>query len=425
MRNGFFASLMILVANAGWVLSDEPRSSVPGPTLRAAAPVNVQAPLFLDNGAAPDCGRESCCLGYGRFWARAEFLVWWTRDGNAPPLATAGTPGSGGVLGRPGTTTLFGGDLDYDERPGARFTIGSWLNCDCTKGIELSYFFLNGGTDGFGASSASAAVLARPFFNVNSGLPDAQLIAFPGIATGGVRVTSNSDLQGADLNMFCNLCCRPACFPTDCETDCRRKVSYRLDVLAGPRWLNLDEDLVIAERVNDAATGASFTVVDRFETRNNFYGGQIGARAEWQKGRCFVNLLGKVALGVTHQEVRIIGTTTITQPGAAPSVQQGGLLALPTNIGSYDRDRFSVVPEIGINVGCQVTKRVRAFAGYNFLYWNNVVRPGDQIDLVINPTQVPSAGGPGGLVGPARPAFAFQDTDFWAHGINAGLEFRW
>lgn len=423
MRNGTLGSLVILVAIAGWVVSDEPRTSRSASALGAAAPINVQEPLLLDNGAAPCCAPKSCCFGHGRFWGSAEFLLWWTKDGNVPPLVTGGTPASGGVPGRPGTTTLFGGDLDYEERPGVRFTLGSWLNCDCTKGIELSYFFLDGGADGFGASSSSA-VLARPFFNVITGLPDVQLIAFPGISTGGVRVNSNSDLQGADLNMICNLCCQPACCETDCQTDCCRKVSYRLDLLAGPRWLNLDEDLVITEQLTDA-TGTMFTVVDRFETRNNFYGGQIGARAEWQRGRCFVNVLGKVALGVTHQEVRITGTTVITEPGAAPSVQPGGLLALPTNIGSYSRDEFTVVPEIGVKVGCQVTDRVRAFAGYNFLYWSNVVRPGDQIDLAINPTQLPTADGPGRLVGPARPAFAFQDTDFWAHGISAGLEFRW
>jgi hypothetical protein len=122
--------------------------------------------------------------------------------------------------------------------------------------------------------------------------------------------------------------------------------------------------------------------------------------------------------------VRISGTTVITEPGLAPNVQ-GGLLALPTNIGTYSRDRFSVVPEIGVNVGCQVTNRLRVFAGYTFLYWSNVVRPGDQIDTTINPTQLPSAAGPGTLVGPARPAFAFHETGFWAQGINVGVQFRW
>jgi hypothetical protein len=355
-------------------------------------------------------------------------LLWWIKGGSVPPLVTTGPPVTGGVLGAPGTTTLFGGDHD-NRNPisGARFNLGYW--CNDSIGIGANYFFLGQRSNNFTANSSGAAgspVLSRPFFNVISGLPDVQVVAFPGLASGTIQTSSNSSLQGAGLNLFYNLCCQPACCPTDCcQTDCCRGTSYRLDLFAGARWLQLNEDLVVTEQVTDLATGTMFTVVDRFETRNNFYGGQIGARAEWQRGRCFVNLLGAVALGTTHQEVRISGTTIITQPGAAPSVQQGGLLALPTNIGTYSRDRFSVVPEIGVNVGCQVTNRLRVFAGYTFLYWSNVVRPGDQIDTTINPTQLPSAAGPGTLIGPARPAFAFHETGFWAQGINVGVQFSW
>lgn len=418
MRNGFLSSLIILVATAGLVVSDEPRSSAPASPLGAASPINVQTPLLMpENGAAPWFAEESGGIGQGgsRFWGSAEFLLWWIKAGNVPPLATTSPPDSFGILGAPGTTTLFGGHLNHDALPGARFSLGVGLDCEGKKGIEVSYFFLNGGSPGFGASSdgaAGSAVLARPFFNVLTGMQSEQLVAFPGILGGSIGISSSSALQGADLNLYCNLCCRP----TSCN-------SYRLDLLAGPIWLALRENLVITEQLTDGVT--AFTIVDRFETRNTFYGGQIGARAEWQQGRWFVNLLGKVALGDTHQVVRISGTSTFTEPGVAPIVQQGGLLALPTNIGSYSRDKFSVVPQININVGCQVTNHLRAFAGYTYLYWSNIVRPGDQIDFGINPTQLPSAAGPGTLVGPARPAFAFHATDFWAQGINAGLEFGW
>jgi hypothetical protein len=357
-------------------------------------------------------------------------LLWSIQDGNVPPLITTGPPASVGIPGVPGTTVLSGDGLDYDHLPGARFTIGAWFDRDCAKGIELSYFSLCGGDQSIGANSSGAAgsaVLSRPFFNVISGLPDVQVVAFPGVARGRIRATLNGEdsdskhdklhpknrtLQGAELNLLCNLCCEPL-----------HSHSFRLDLLAGPRWLQFNEDLVIAEQVT--VPTATFTIFDRFETRNTFYGGQIGARAEWQRGCWFVNLLGKVAVGSTHQEVRISGATVINQPGAAPIVRQGGLLALPTNIGTYSRDTFSVVPEVGVNVGCQITDHVRVSAGYTYLCWSNVARPGDQIDLVLNPTQLPNAEGPGTLVGPARPAFAFRDTNFWAQGISVGLEFGW
>jgi len=70
-------------------------------------------------------------------------------------------------------------------------------------------------------------------------------------------------------------------------------------------------------------------------------------------------------------------------------VQQGGLLALPSNIGTQTRNRFAVIPELGVKVGYQLTDHIRVYAGYNFLYASSVVRPGNQIDPVINRAQLP------------------------------------
>ena len=67
-----------------------------------------------------------------------------------------------------------------------------------------------------------------------------------------------------------------------------------------------------------------------------------------------------------------------------------------------------------------MTDGIRAYVGYTFLYLSNVSRAGSQIDPVVNSSQIP----PGTLMGAARPAFIRQDTDFWAKGINFGLEIR-
>jgi hypothetical protein len=58
--------------------------------------------------------------------------------------------------------------------------------------------------------------------------------------------------------------------------------------------------------------------------------------------------------------------------------------------------------------------------GYSFLYWNDVVLAANQIDLQVNPTQLP-----GPPVGELRPLFQFQRTDFWAMGLNFGVEYRY
>src|SRR5262249_26759210 len=129
----------------------------------------------------------------------------------------------------------------------------------------------------------------------------------------------------------------------------------------------------------------------------------------------------KVALGTNQERADIDGNTVVTVPGFAPVTRPGGLLAQSTNSGHHRRSDFGVVPEVGANLGFQVGQHLRGFVGYSFLYWSEVTRPGGQIDLGVNPTQIP----PSTLVGAARPAFSFHQTDYWAHGVNFGIEVRY
>ena len=365
----------------------------------------------------------------GRVWGSASVLLWWIKQGSTPPLVTSGLPPSTGALG-PGTTTITGSNQDYNMRTGGLFTLGGWLNSSQTMGVEGSYFFLNGPTDHSSTTSSGAPgspVIARPFTNAITGLPDSQLVAFPGVLGGTVQTTSSSQLQGAQLNMLCNLCCCNVC-PTCCSPG----YGYNVNLIGGFTYLQLNENLVITENITVLPTapppfilGQMITVVDQFQTRNNFYGSNVGVRAEWWRGRWFVNTTTQVALGVTHQQVNINGMTTFTDPNGMSVTQPGGLLALPTNSGTFSRDQFTAIPQVGFNVGRQVTDHMRIFAGYTLLYWSNVARPGDQIDPVINPTQLPTAAGPGTLVGPARPAPGIHDSSLWAQGVNLGVGFTW
>src|SRR5262249_23460524 len=139
--------------------------------------------------------------------------------------------------------------------------------------------------------------------------------------------------------------------------------------------------------------GTMVNAFDQFSTRNQFYGGQVGAAGGWKFGRFFVDLTGEVAMGGTHQEEELIRQATVVGRGVAPQVFLGDLLTSPlTNIGSHHKDEFSVVPELTLNVGYQVTPGLRVFAGYTFLYWSNVVRPGQQVDTFVDPALVPQQG---------------------------------
>jgi hypothetical protein len=86
------------------------------------------------------------------------------------------------------------------------------------------------------------------------------------------------------------------------------------------------------------------------------------------------------------------------------------------------RDEAGVVPELNVRLAYQVTPRLAACVGYTFLYWSDVVRAGDQIDQTVNATLIPPPAAPSG---PARPAFGFRSTDFWAQGLDLGLELHY
>jgi len=135
-------------------------------------------------------------------------------------------------------------------------------------------------------------------------------------------------------------------------------------------------------------------------------------------------LRSSIALGANQQTNDINGSQVVARPGQAPEVFVGGLLAAQSNIGQYSRTRFSVVPDAALNIGYQFTPTFRGYLGYSFLYWSNVVRPGQQIDRNVNLAFIPNTP-PAPPSSQVRPAVLCQETDFWAQGLNFGLEWLW
>src|SRR5204862_3290018 len=108
----------------------------------------------------------------------------------------------------------------------------------------------------------------------------------------------------------------------------------------------------------------------------------------------------------------------------APSLSQGGLLALPSNIGTFSRSKFTVVPELTVNVGYHICGWMRLFVGYNLLHIDNVVGPGDQVDRVVNLTQTKHLFPGAPFSGLPRPSALFQSSDFRGQGVNFRVESR-
>jgi hypothetical protein len=349
------------------------------------------------------CCRTDCC------YASAEYFLWWIKSYQAPPLVTNSPDASGGVIGSPGTTVLFGGPIDPNVFSGGRFTLGIWLDGEKNNAIEANYFFLGQRAVKFSANSNDFPVLARPFFDLNAGSENSLIIASPGLGIpGSITIRAPSEFWGTELDYRCNLW---------------RGCHSRLDLLAGFRYLELKEGLDITSFSEIPQIGGGLVEplrTDQFDTFNQFFGGQLGLLWECRAGRWSLDLRAKVALGETSRSVNIQGNTLFTAPGGTTGFP-GGLLALPSNIGRFHEERFGVVPEMGLNVGYQLTEGLRFFVGYTFIYWSNVFRPGDQIDRVIDTTQLP----PAPPNGQARPMVPLKSRDFWAQGMNFGLEYRY
>jgi hypothetical protein len=485
MRQGLVGSIVVLLASVGSMFA-QPMSTrpvqapsltlVPAPTSTGErAPVvgpaspNVPQPAaslpFVDPATAPVAPpgplpephspelpteryfptQDASAFPY-TCWVSSEYLLWEMKNGPRPPplvtLSTTQAPNPG-VLGSRGTTVLFPeADFDYGDTSGGRWKIGSWLNAHETCGFEITGLLLEQRLVGFSAlsNSAGSPVLGVPFKDAVSGRELVDFASFPGRFAGGIDVASRNRLWGMEGTLLSNLIKTQVHIGGGPDP----LGDFRADLLGGFRYLDVDENLEVTESslvlrggvtdFNGKVVGPGHTLVisDGFSARNQFYGGQLGVQGEFTHGCYFVDFLGKLGVGATREMFEVSGNTVLTgglkRHGrhlipVPPAEAVGGLLATSTNIGKQQQEPFSVLPELGLNIGYQCHPLFRVFAGYTFLYLSDVVRPGEQVDRVINLSRVPTGPTFGPLQGPARPALPFRETDFWAHGFNFGFEF--
>jgi hypothetical protein len=386
-----------------------------------AVPPGMEAPLYCDTAPGMDamgrCGRLS------RWYTAGEYLLWWTRGTTLPPLITTSSPQFFGIPGLGDTRTVLGGDSFGDTfTTGGRLTLGRWFGDGECRGIEGRIFVLNEINSSFITSSNEFPVLARPFVNVNTPAgPFSEVVADPARGVGGMAVNMEHSLWGAEVNYRRFLC----------GNGCRR-----VDALVGYRYLGMKDQLSITE--NFVSNGTNPTTVggvpvavgvvnDTFRTENHFHGGQIGLMGHLQRGRWSIDARATVAFGNLTQHAEIAGSQTLGLANGAVVSFPGGLLALPgANIGRYTQNQFAVVPEVGFNVGWQLTSRLKLFVGYNFLYIGNALRPEGLIDTSVDVARIPNfpAGGTTPLAFP-RPAPQFNLSDYFVQGVSFGVAFRW
>jgi hypothetical protein len=362
----------------------------------------------LPLGATEPCGEANA-----GFWGSGEYLLWWIKNGRVPPLVTAG---GNGVPGAPGTRVLVD-NLDFvdDFRQGGRFALGYHFDTVPCIGVEAEYFFLSEPRTNERFTSSGDPVLGQPYINAMTGVPAVTLVAAPGTAAGSVAVGARTSLWGAEANLTAGL------IGSD---------TFHLAALGGFRFLSLEDEVKITEHFQLAPTvrgfgGSTVDLLDDFRTDNRFFGGQVGLETGTQLGLLTVDIRGKIGLGEMQQLAFVNGATNALAPNGSTTLFQGGLFALRSNIGRHERDELAFIPEVGLDVGLQLTGHVRVHAGYSFLWISTVARAGEQIDPVVNVKLFPILAGNGPLVPPARPAFNFNGSDFWAQGLSFGVEVRY
>jgi len=375
---------------------------------------------FDDGSCGDGCDGPFGMLGCGRgpIYVRGEYLLWSVKGDHTPALVTTSpdtaTRVQAGILGQAGTSILSGDqNFNSNGRSGGRVVGGWWLGC--TTRIEFEGFGLGKSTNTFNEMSNGSPILARPFNNVRTGAADALVIAYPNQLQGQVSVTSTSQFGGAGFHVIHNLCGQDYC-----------DRSYRVDFLIGYRYLHLNDSLTINDSIlSTSQTGAppvgtTINNSDSFSTINNFNGLDLGLTSESRLNRWCFTAIGRLGIGGTSEKVTINGSTTTTTPAGSTSTSAGGLLTMPSNIGSFSNTGFAVVPAMELKLGYDISERCRFTVGYDAMYWSRVARPGGQIDPYINTSQASG----GTLVGIAAPQFTFRETDVWVQGLSVGGELR-
>jgi hypothetical protein len=337
-----------------------------------------------------------------------DFLYFYMADLRVPPLVTTGPPGSQAVYGQPGTEVLRGdGRLPtrHTRYIGVRGNLDWWLPNDSPFGVDLSVIIMERDSSNITYPWHDINPLARPYLDANDGKWKSEIVAgnnpVYGPVAGSINVYSRMEFFDEDINAMYRI---------------GRGDGWQLNLLTGAHFIQFRErvDITSASRILPAETTV-ISLEDHFQTFSKFYGGQIGLKGGYTRGRWTFDGKGVLALGGNAENIRAKGFSVIDGPGGKV-VTDTGLYVQPSNSGSFSRVALNFVTEWNANLTFAVTQRIGVRVGYTLITWNNPVRPGDQIEA-LNRTQ--TAGGP------VAPTIPFRTDFFWVQGVNVGLDLKW
>jgi hypothetical protein len=335
----------------------------------------AQSPAQSPITGAPGCGAcQGCSPGceaaaqswkvHG--WLGGDFLMYFPMDQPLPAnMVTSGPAGTG--------TQLIGTSTGYPFMLGFRIDTGLWLDSDEKRGTQAMSNIL--------FRSYTTTTIPAGFVN--------PLGAFPGatfaIGAGGFFFQTWSQFSDNDANSLYRLI---------------NSENTKVYLIYGPKFVNLEEDINMSYNA-----AGPFVFFDDFHTRNLFFGGNLGVWVKENIGPFTADLQALCAIGWNYNNTIIAGSTN-------PLVGTT-LFTSRSNVGYYETNSFGVIPEINGNLSYQLTERIQIRAGYSFLLWTDVLRPGNQIAPLTAPAP--------GLVGSSPQAL----STFIIHGMNFGATWKY
>ncbi|MCA9026760.1 MAG: hypothetical protein KDA86_16250 [Planctomycetaceae bacterium] len=314
---------------------------------------------YEQTSCSPESLCDSCCDEVfcdpgPKLSARVKF-IYMRRDENSDP----------GILRNTATNqvVLKGNDFDFDFQPGIDASVSSHLG----YGLELEARYL--WIDDWNAG----------VYVVNPVPGDLQLLSNPlsaGAFTDDMSSTYSSRLRTAEVNL--------------------KQSSGDVTWLIGFRWGEIDEDM----QINSVGTAGQ--VISDFDTRNDLFGGQIGAEA-------LLGKWGKFELG-GFAKTGIYGNT-------AKGVSR---LQLGPNVLGTARDKRTepaIMSEAGLETVFWLTQSVNLRLGYQVFIAHGIAVAAEQVKKTgnLNP------GGTNNIVWLGLDTSSFLFT----HGGTGALEIVW
>ncbi len=259
-----------------------------------------------------------------------------------------------------GDTVLTTHSLDFGwDAWGPRLFVGKQTSCD--GGWELGYLGLFGGSTSVRAADPANLDIPTPLSTAADDFNEAD----------AMTLSWNWHLNNAEANLF--------------------RQYGPVQMLAGFRYLNLEEHFNINSEDSDGDV-SDYTI----RTRNNLYGGQIGARTYYPWKRFRFGVTGKAGVfgndALEHQIVFDNNNTTVLRDA------QG-------RAGSC-----SFVGDVNAFVTVQICRHWRLRGGYYWLWATHVALAPDQLDFNVNADS--------GTV-------VHNDGNLFVQGATFGVEAAW